>query len=408
MSFSRIARTVAHFTSSMAWLAFLYLGLLYVAVGALGVSEVVSRFGEQAVYVFHTVTVVDELRQQQKQDVKSKLERLRSIDKELEAAVRDLRTFGISAGLPLEKIQPIIDNYDHAPRLTDLLGKSVEVSTEQDWASRMATVMNLQSDRDRLRTEVQKTLTTLKQDWSSEIHLGDSASSGGRKLSETDIDVAASTASTLRRLGYGVLFSLPREILTLVLAMSMGAMGSTLHITKVLLDTETRHRTSWYVIRPFQGMVSALVLYVVLKAGQMTISSQGGDGLNNFFVAFVGIIAGLMSQEAYHAIQKAGTKLIPPDDDGGPRWAFKLKAAMAAAGVEAEPLAAGIGADVSELRRWIDEKEAVPPLQQKLIASWLHLPAREIFTAEPPEGQAAPPAAPTPVETMPEVVPQPT
>lgn len=197
------------------------------------------------------------------------------------------------------------------------------------------------------------------------------------------IDLAASTASTLQKMGYGTLFSLPAEILTLLLALSMGALGSTLHITKLLLDGDDGKGTSFFLIRPFQGMITSLVVFVLLKAGQLTISAGVSDNLNIFFVSFAGISSGLLAEEAYRMIKKAGAGIIKADD-GESRWAFRLSAAMDQTMTESKTLANGIGSTPAELRSWLDESQPVPPLQQKLIASWLHIPERDLFTSQPP------------------------
>ena len=109
-----------------SWLGALYFGLLYLAVGVLGVSEVVTRFGDQSAMIFHVVGVVDDSRQQNQAALDRATAMLAANAEQLETAVVELRRAGIKAGLPLEKIQPVIDNYDVAPRLATLLGRPVD------------------------------------------------------------------------------------------------------------------------------------------------------------------------------------------------------------------------------------------------------------------------------------------
>jgi len=363
------------------WLATLYLGLLYLGVGALGVSELVGRYGDQAAMIFHVVSVVDQVRQQERETVEGDEAKLAVNAAQRDAAVAELRRFGVQAGLPLEKIQPVIDNYDLAPRLAALLGKPVESKVEQDWADRAAKVMELQLDNKRLQAAIDAAVVALRKGWASEFEpLSDTK---GRTLSATDIEMAAGTAAALRRLGFGQMFLLPQELLTLVLALTMGGLGSTLQVTKALVEGDLAERASYYVVRPFQGMVTALVFYVVLKAGQLTISSGGAGGLNNFFIAFASIVSGLMSQQAYAVIEKAGATLLKADQ-GEPRWAFKLGETLAARGIDGATLAEGVGAGIAEMGTWLAEAQPVPAQYQRLIAVWLHMPERELFTNQAP------------------------
>ncbi|MDA8230881.1 MAG: hypothetical protein M0006_06040 [Magnetospirillum sp.] len=365
---------------SALWLVALYAGQLYVAVGALGVSEITNGLGSQAVYIFRAVDEGYAVRRSEQAQAAKDEEELSRLGKDIEGASGALRGMGVAKGLPLEKIQPVIDNYDLAPRLSALLGQPVDEKDEQEWATRMARVMALQTEQKRTQADMERNIALLRGGWAAYVA---TAGDGSHALNAAEIERAAGTVATLRRFGYNGLFTLPREILTLVLALSMGSLGSTLHITKTLLEADSPENPSYYIIRPFQGMLTALVMFVLLKAGQATITSSGG-GLNNFFVAFAGIVSGLMSFEAYHMIERAGARLIASDEDE-PRWAFNLGDALAETAIDVGTLASGIGASRAEMTAWVSEKQPVPPLQQRLIASWLHRSPRTLFTSQPPE-----------------------
>ena len=367
---------------SMAWLCLLYGGLLYVAVGVLGVSELATRIGGESARIVHMVEVAEDIRSDEREHLQADKRKLAEMDANYAVAVKDLRDFGVTQGLALQDIQPIIDTYNLAPKLSTLLKKPVDPGLETAWAGRMAKVMSLQLDMSKLQDSITKRHSLLRSNWST--HPDVVAAAKRVNLDPGIIDLASSTAETLRALGYGLLFSLPTEILTLVLALSMGALGSTLHITKMLLDGADSRAASYYLIRPFQGMVTSLVVFVLLKAGQLTISAGDSDALNIFFVSFAGIAAGLLAEEAYRMIKKAGAGIIKTDDDGASRWAFKLKDALAEAGQSAQSLADGIGVSAGELQAWLDETQSVPFLQQRLIATWLHRSERELFTSQEP------------------------
>lgn len=390
--------------SFVGWLGILYVILLYVSVGALGVSEVSARYGNRAAEIFHIVSVFDMQREQDQDDLEHLEARRSSNAQGLSAAVDALRKFGVGQGLSLAKIQPVIDGRDNSPRLAELLGRDVGTANEEKWAGLAYEVVRLQDEGKRLEADIEARLNKLSATWASKFKhedAGGAAPANGERgdgkehaLSAIDLESAAGTAATLRRLGYGALFLLPREILTLVLALTMGGLGATLQVTKTLVDGVRVENASYYIVRPFQGMVTALVMYVLLKAGQLTITStDGAISLNNYFVAFASIIAGLMSQQAYRVIENAGAALLK-SDGGESRWAFKLKDYLAAAQAAPEQLAAGIGANPAEVLAWIDEKQEVPATYQRLISVWLRVPERELFTSQPPDRHvAAAPAA---------------
>jgi len=378
---------------SMIWLILLYGGLLYVAVGSLGVSDLTSRLGGRAANIVHIVSVAKDIREGERARLQLAETQLRQMDASLETAVRDLRDFGIANGLALQDIQPIIDTYALAPKLSDLSKRAVDAATEATWADRMARVMALQLDIKRLQARIDDSHAILRASWSAHPAILEEAKRAD--LNTVDIDLAASTAEALQRLGYGRMFALPSEILTLLLALSMGALGSTLHITRMLLEGTDQRAPSYYLIRPFQGMVTALVVFVLLKAGQLTISAGDSDNLNIFFVSFSGIASGLLAEEAYRMIKKAGAGIIKTEEENA-RWAFKLRAALDARGTTAEDLALGLGATPAEVRGWLEETQPVAPLQQRLIATWLHMPERELFTSQPPAETSEPPAEAAP------------
>ena len=371
------------FLVTLVWMALMYVGTLYIAVGSLGVSEITRQFGDQAAYIFHKVAVLNSVHQQERWEYAETRQQIQNNMTRQDAADGELRSFGIVHGLALEKIQPIIDNYQSAPRLGDLLGKQADTPTETEWGQRMALVMNLQAEHKALEAQAKELLDHINSDWASQINPQDSHA-GPPQLNASDIEMAATTASALERMGYGWLFSMPAVILTLVLALSMGALGSTLQITKSVLVDEQKHSYSYYVIRPFQGMVTALVIFVLLKSGQMTISAGSADELNNYFVALVGVVSGLMSLKAYHLIENAGASILKVEGQDD-RWAYRLRETLDKQGIQPKDLACDIGVPLVTLNCWLDEKQPVPALEQRLIAAWLHCSSRQLFTSQPPD-----------------------
>ncbi|MBX9635657.1 MAG: hypothetical protein K2X44_11805 [Magnetospirillum sp.] len=379
----RVDVSVRDWGAPLAWLLVLYIGLTYLAVGTISVSQINSRFGDQASYIFHLADIADQQR-------KAKLGQLRAAEKSADDAMhqRELSVIELNSqaqrlGLSLSALRAALDNPQASVRLKDL-GIEVDADASRAWDADVTAYYRgilLEDLADKRREHVLEELR------GGLARLVGDRSLGGKvigTITETQFQTATATASGLRAFGYAWLFSIPAEVLTLVLALVLGALGSALHMTKVALDERENPTAAWYIIRPCQGVLMALVVFVLLKAGQLTMAAGDSDALNPFFVAFIGIISGLLSPDAYRLIQRAGASIIPAGTDEGARWAIGLAEAMTAANVDNATLAAGIGAKEDEVAGWMAETVPVPAREQALIAAWLHGQTRTLFTADPP------------------------
>jgi hypothetical protein len=113
--------------------------------------------------------------------------------------------------------------------------------------------------------------------------------------------------------------ALPAPLLVLLVTLSMGALGSILFMLQIHLSTDAasdKFRTSvgWHVCRPFQGMAAALAIFLVVKAGQLSIGSSSavnaGADLNVFVLALLGVISGLLSDVAIERLSAAGIEVL--------------------------------------------------------------------------------------------------
>jgi len=125
--------------------------------------------------------------------------------------------------------------------------------------------------------------------------------------------------------------SLPHQTLVLVVTLAMGALGSVLfmlhvHLGQVQANSFFRSSVTWHVFRPLQGMALALAIFMLVKAGQISISHTGieqstdSTDINAFALGFVGIVAGMLSDSAMLRLQKAGVDFLgqtDAQDDGG-------------------------------------------------------------------------------------------
>lgn len=387
---------------ALAWLLLLYMGLTYLAVGTISVSQINSRFGDQAGYIFHMADIADQQRKVRDAQMKMADEDAHQTEQRRDAALVELSAQAQRLGVAVPALRAALDDPKAAVRLRDF-GVTADEESSRAWDGlvsdyyRQALLNDLATKRrDALLAELSGGFAKLAGN-----QVIDGKVLGG--ISQSVFQTATSTAAGLRKFGYAWLFSIPPEVLTLVLALVLGALGSTLHMTKVIIEGTEAPSVTWFLFRPCQGVLMALVVFVVLKAGQLTVGAADTDTLNPYFVAFVGTISGLLSPDAYRLVQRAGAAIIPPGSDEGDRWAFGLAGAMAAAGVDAATLADGIGAQPEEMNAWMEETAPVPAQQQALIAAWLHADSRRLFTADRPPPRrsatasaalAAPAAAP--------------
>ncbi|MCB1159183.1 MAG: hypothetical protein KDK45_16905, partial [Leptospiraceae bacterium] len=193
----------------------------------------------------------------------------------------------------------------------------------------------------------------------------------------------------LRVLKFNYLAIMPAQLLTLILTLSMGALGSVIFITREFFGGTEKRRISWYLFRPFLGMVTAIAIFVLVKSGQLVISeskdgSAGAETLNPFFISFLAIISGVLSEQAYEKIHKTGESFLQTKDIEPARWAFRLKKLMEEQNKTREELAKFVKTDVAVLDKWLEESEAVPYKEQEIISAYLATPSREIFSDQSP------------------------
>jgi hypothetical protein len=200
----------------------------------------------------------------------------------------------------------------------------------------------------------------------------------------------------------------PNSILTLLLTLAMGALGSTILVTVQFLaplkiSSVTGQSAdpdgpplSWFVFRPFLGMIVALAVFIAFRAGQITLSATpgGGDnGINPFVVSFFALIAGLLSEKAIEFLVRSGEKLLGGDVAKQlPQPLYRasgLEAALAAdPGKTREALATHMGASPATVDAWVAGREKVSRADAEKIAAWFNKPLSDLFTEEerPAEG----------------------
>lgn len=187
-----------------------------------------------------------------------------------------------------------------------------------------------------------------------------------------------------------ILLSSP-EVLTQCLLIIGGALGAMLKILFLHLTPQRKITWSALLIEPAQGCVCAIVLYVLFRSGVVLVSggaerSGGGSTLSPFFVAFIAIGAGILSEEVVALLRRAAGNVITSASARQPeRWAVGLKEALAASVTSDWPmspaaLASRLDVPPQRVTTWADCDDVVDPDNQAKIALVLGVPAFRLFT----------------------------
>lgn len=185
----------------------------------------------------------------------------------------------------------------------------------------------------------------------------------------------------------GFLLMSPPDYLAAWLLVFGGAMGAMLKILFWHLMPARTLKWSDLFIEPAQGMVCAVILFILFRSGLVVIS--GGptaevSTLSPFFVAFVAIGAGLMSDQVIVAARRAAGGLIGGgSSQSTPRWAVGLAARLASAdssGIEVQELAERLQVPAERIVAWSELRKPVEGDYQEKIALVLGAPLHLLFT----------------------------
>jgi hypothetical protein len=138
------------------------------------------------------------------------------------------------------------------------------------------------------------------------------------------------------------------------------------------------------------GGITALVIFVVAKAGVPLVadaSKLGGDApINPYFISFLAIISGLLSERAIAAVQTQGGRFFGPETATEPsRWVKDdLTSQMQAQNLSPKDLAGYLSLEDKVVESLVKGEHAADPEQQKIIAIYFRKTVRDIFTDIPP------------------------
>jgi hypothetical protein len=120
------------------------------------------------------------------------------------------------------------------------------------------------------------------------------------------------------------LLQIPTIILTLLVTVATGGLGSVVAFTRKFLRSDTETGTGRLFVNVSEGVAAAFAIFFLAGAGMLMLTqgaagTKGSVELSPYLVAFIAFISGFMAEDAFYRIQIAGRNLFrfKSDNDDG-------------------------------------------------------------------------------------------
>jgi hypothetical protein len=192
------------------------------------------------------------------------------------------------------------------------------------------------------------------------------------------------------------LITFPPEVLALSLVILMGILGSLLQIVHSFFRKDVSEEPEGYgiyFVRIAAGGVTALVIFIVAKAGIPIVadaSRLGGDApISPYFISFLAIISGLLSEQAIASVEAKGAQFFPANPAIDiQRWVRDdLTSKASSNGNSIAELAGFLNLDPKATADILDGSQMATDVQQRTITAYLHGSMRDFFTDLAPESK---------------------
>jgi hypothetical protein len=195
-------------------------------------------------------------------------------------------------------------------------------------------------------------------------------------------DELLSQIKFMEKFHYGDMLTMPDQVLTLLLAIAMGVLGSTITMTWTFLAEKPNPPLKWYLLRPFVGALSALVIFIFAKAGQITLTADINESgtLSPFLLSLFGIAAGLLSDRAYAQMSSVSGKVLGDVGAEQERWSSHLKDELEKKSITSEQLAIDLNLDKQQITEIVAGVRAASSKEQQRISDRLGIAPRLLFT----------------------------
>jgi hypothetical protein len=199
---------------------------------------------------------------------------------------------------------------------------------------------------------------------------------------------------------------LQTDVLTLLLVILMGILGSALQILHSFYGAQRAEPFGSYVLRLGTGAVTALVVFIVAKAGLPVIADasklSGEAPINPYSISFIAIVSGLLSEQAILTVQAQGQRFFANGNTEPDRWALRdLTPDVQVSGMSIKSLANYLGLSEDEANDILKGTNKADIGQQRAIAIYLRRAVRDLFSDMPPT-YPNPSGTPTPGASPPQ------
>ncbi|MGI9420391.1 MAG: hypothetical protein ACR2RA_21430 [Geminicoccaceae bacterium] len=197
------------------------------------------------------------------------------------------------------------------------------------------------------------------------------------------------------------LATLTTPSITTIYVLVIGAIGSLIYITKYqlklvvdghMLRTRPPMPLPWFLFRPIFGVVVALALYFLIRAGQLALGSgtdeEVGTTLNIPVLSVLALFAGILSWQALAMIETRGSVWFK-EQSREPLWATGLSNALRTREKSIAECAQQIGRTQEQVGRWLSFKDKVPIELQDRISTWIDMRIDELFGEFKPSERVA-------------------
>jgi hypothetical protein len=182
---------------------------------------------------------------------------------------------------------------------------------------------------------------------------------------------------------------LPEELLIVMIVIAGGLLGSAVFLTYDYVEDTPPRTLAYLSLRLLVGALTSLLLFIVIKAGVVVaIDTPALDAaktdLNPFFVAFIGVLGGLISHQVVSKIMAAANSWFQDASAGKERYVLRETIeGLAPENTRLEFIKfAGYSSDAID--RWTKAGGLVSPAGQRAVSLFLHKDIRDLFSDIPP------------------------
>lgn len=113
------------------------------------------------------------------------------------------------------------------------------------------------------------------------------------------------------------LIQVPTIILTLIVTIAAGGLGSVVSFTRGLLIEGDGASIQQLLVSVGEGIAAAVAIFFLAGAGMLMFSTGGTNGnaeISPYMVAFLAFVSGFMAEDAFKNIQRAGQRIFTGGD----------------------------------------------------------------------------------------------